>query len=127
MRRNPRRRDIGGATSFGVFFLLALSFITGFGFQCAHGFLYLLETALSPVQFLGQIPSFLALAVTGVFLGICHFRSDQKLLDLPLKFLFGLLHSTVAHGLVLRSVGSHLRSIEGDVAKAHQTGLLTQA
>ena len=98
----------------------------GLRLQLRSGFAQGVESILAALQLLGQLIATLALAVARILLGVDQLSLAQQRCDLGLQLGLGFEHPLVAHGLVFGGIGLDLGAIEGDVAQAHQTRLLTQ-
>lgn len=79
--------------------------------------LYVRAPRLRVAEFLGQLIAALALAVELVLLGVDALGLVEPALHDLVEFVALLLHSAVAHGLVLRRVRAHLRPVDRDVAQ----------
>ncbi len=98
-----------------------------FPFWDSHSGQVLLQPALPAPQLLGQLLGQLIPTLLRIILGIRNLvhrrRPPQELLDLRLQLRFHLLHTPVAHGLVLGGVGLVFAPIQGQMPHPHQTRL----
>jgi len=98
----------------------------GLSLQLRSGFAQGVESILAELQFLGQLVTALAFAVTRVFLRVDQLSLAQQRCDLHLQLGLGFEHPLMAHGLVFGSIGLDLGAIQCHVAQAHQARLLAQ-
>ena len=86
----------------------------GLGFQTCFRCADLRQPVFASLQFVGQFVAATA-AQGGVLLGVELLGLLQQLLDLGFQPLDGLVHVAVAHRLVPRGVGTHLRPVRGQI------------
>jgi len=84
------------------------------------------QPRLAPAQLVGQLVAALILAVASVLRGVDRLGLLKHRRDLCLEARLVLFHPLVAHRLVLRRVGFHLRPVEGHVPQLHQLRLPAQ-
>ncbi|OPZ01909.1 MAG: hypothetical protein BWZ09_02626 [Alphaproteobacteria bacterium ADurb.BinA305] len=128
--RRQRSATSAGArrrAAFGIGLLLVL--IAGclrFRLQLSFGLSNALEAALRAGKLLRQLVAALVWSVLGVFPRVGFFGFRQELGNPPRQRLLLLLHSRVAHRLVLGGVGLHLGAIQRHVTELDHAGLLAE-
>lgn len=104
---------------------LRLGLRLGLGFQRRLGGADLLQP-LGLVRHPGRHLVAALVAQRAILLGIRRLGRRQPGGDFGRQFRLGLLHSPVAHRLMLGRVGLHFGPIQGNMTQVHQSGLLAQ-
>src|SRR5881296_2276821 len=98
----------------------------GLGLQRRPGLADLPQPALAPRQLCWELVAAPAPAVPRVLGGVDLLRLVQQLLHLALQLPLALLHTRIAHRLVLGGVGLDPRAVQRDVTERHQASPLTE-
>ena len=108
----------GFSLGVGLFTLAAfrVRFLLSLLFQTAHGLLDRFQASFAAIQFFRQLVAS-SRAQGGILFGVGLFSLLEQGRDFAPQPLDFLLHIAIAHGLVPRSIGSHLRSVQGEIAE----------